>query len=144
MNGRPFSRIHILGTPRLFPYIPKTLSLSQWIWFGATTLAIAYFTQASLHEYHRVRELKLDLLVLNDLLEVHEGKMEDLETELNRIKTDLITMEDFYPTRGEELWAKLQEEHELIRKELEEAWVRKRELQRKIARLERKIRRNWV
>jgi hypothetical protein len=144
MNARPFSRINILGTARLFPYVPKTLSLSQWLWFGATTLAIAYFTQASIHEYHRIRELKLDLLVLNDLLEVHVAKMDELEDKLNGVKTDLITMEDYYPVQGEETRQKLEEEHEMIRKKLEKAWVHKRELERKIARMEQKIRRNWV
>jgi uncharacterized protein (DUF3084 family) len=91
-----------------------------------------------------MRKLKLDLLVLNDLLEVHVAKMDELEDKLNGVKTDLITMEDYYPVQGEETRQKLEEEHETIRKELEKAWVHKRELERKIAGMERKIRRNWV
>jgi low affinity Fe/Cu permease len=145
MHVRPFSRIKILGTARLFPSIPQLYhSLNRWLWFGATSLAVAYFTKSTIHQYHRVRELNLDLLVLNDLLDVHEEKMDRLEADLNKRKTDLITMEDLYPVRGEEVWQQLEEEHETIRKELQEAWVHKRELLRNIARIERKIRASWV
>jgi hypothetical protein len=136
---RPFSRIDIIGPARLFPYFPDTffgMSRSRWFFFGGTTLALAYFTQASIHEFRRNRELRRKLASLRDELDEHLAGMDDLETNYFNVQTDLDMLEDERPTRDEEFKQELRKELEELRQELQGAWAKKRRLEREIEKTE--------